>query len=68
MRERTSNVYDTKHDINQILKSINKIKHKKKKISKIYGNGKSDKKFLKILNQNSFWKKNLQKIFFELDF
>ena len=30
MRERTPNVYDTKHDINQILKSINKIKHKKK--------------------------------------
>ena len=47
MRERTSNVYDTKHDINQILKSINKIKHKKK-ISKIYGNGKSDKNFKNI--------------------
>ena len=36
MRERTSNVYDTKHDINQILKSINKIKHKKKNFENLW--------------------------------
>jgi UDP-N-acetylglucosamine 2-epimerase (hydrolysing) len=68
MRERTVNIYDTGHDIDQILNSIDSIKNKKRKISKIYGNGKSDIKFLKTLNKNSFWKKNLQKIFFELDF
>lgn len=68
MRERTPNVFDCKHNSNEILRCINKMKNIKKKVEKIYGNGKSDTKFLKILNKRNFWEKQLQKKFFEIEF
>jgi bifunctional UDP-N-acetylglucosamine 2-epimerase / N-acetylmannosamine kinase len=50
-RERGDNVLDTNNNTNNILKSISKqLKRKNIKTNKIYGNGNSSQKILKIIN------------------
>ena len=51
LRERGNNVIDVSLDHKKIKKAISKITKKKIKISKIYGDGNSTKKILKILKR-----------------
>lgn len=50
LRERGNNVIDVEANANKILKAIKKITQKKIKKSKIYGDGNSIKKIIKILS------------------
>ncbi len=61
LRERGDNVIDVEVNSNKILKAINKILQKKIKKSKLYGDGNSVKKIIKILSTK---KLDTSKIFF----
>ena len=61
LRERGDNVIDVEVNSNKILRAINKILQKKIKKSKLYGDGNSVKKIIKILSTK---KLDTSKIFF----
>ncbi|QDC70754.1 UDP-N-acetylglucosamine 2-epimerase (hydrolyzing) [Candidatus Methylopumilus universalis] len=66
---RTNNklILNTNFNENKILNCINKSRQTKNTIKKPFGTGLSGKKFLKVLSNEKFWKKNTQKSFVDLN-
>lgn len=58
------------YDKGEILQLIKKFSERKIKYTpnKSFGRGDSDKKFLTILQRNTFWKTNIQKKFLDMSF
>jgi UDP-N-acetylglucosamine 2-epimerase (hydrolysing) len=65
---RTDNddIIHTNYDYNSILEGISEAKYKIVKPKSLFGNGDSNKLFLKIIEQEEFWKKSSQKQFHDL--
>ncbi len=67
-KNRTSNksIFNLKFDLSKILRVLKKIENKKFKKSKIYGEGYSAKKIVRILNSKNIWKTSTQKYLQEI--
>lgn len=66
-RSQNKNIINTENDYKSIAQSIKNIKNLKlKPFEKLeYGDGKSKDNFLKIIKNDSFWQKSIQKKFME---
>ena len=67
-KNRTSNksIYNLKFNLSKILRVLKKIENKRFKKSKIYGEGYSAKKIVRILNSKNIWKTSIQKYLQEI--
>lgn len=67
-KNRTSNksIYNLKFNLSKILRVLKKIENKRFKKSKIYGEGYSAKKIVRILNSKNIWKTSTQKYLQEI--
>ncbi|HEX8333586.1 MAG TPA: hypothetical protein VF622_13280, partial [Segetibacter sp.] len=65
---RTDNddIINTDYDFDSVKDGIIEAKCKKVKHKSLFGNGDSNKLFLKIIEQKEFWKKSSQKQFHDL--
>jgi len=59
-------IIDVAESKNDIISAIEKVKCLKVKSSKHFGDGKSTKRFLKVLSSKRIWKENIQKQFIDL--
>ena len=60
------NIQHVEENIEEILKAIKNVDYYRVKVL-AFGKGKSKEKFLKIINEESFWDINIQKNFVDLD-
>ncbi len=68
-RGRTSNnqIINVDEKVGKILQAIAKVKNKKPRCVKEFGNGRSCEKFYKILQRKKFWNISPQKMFVDVD-
>jgi len=59
-------IIDVAESKNDIISAIEKVKCLKAKSSKYFGDGKSTKRFLKVLSSKRIWTENIQKQFIDL--
>ena len=59
-------IIDVPESKKKIISAIEKVKYLKTESSKHFGDGKSTKRFLKVLKSNRIWAENIQKQFMDL--
>jgi len=59
-------IIDVPESKKKIISAIEKVKYLKTESSKHFGDGKSTKRFLKVLKSNRIWAENIQKKFMDL--
>jgi UDP-N-acetylglucosamine 2-epimerase (hydrolysing) len=67
-RSKGHTITNVDYNLEKIISTINNIKNVKRKKTKIFGYGGSDKKFYKILKKKDIWLKNTQKYFKDYKF